>query len=669
MNLEFKQLQNAVAKQFKAMATGPLFQVAIDKDRLWETYLGAFPPGTNPIYKTRTEHDCSCCKHFIRTLGGVVSIVGDELATIWDGDIDGPYAVVTATMADFVGKHTIDNEFRHPLSFVGQANSRQLLEDKSVHTWDHFHVNLPQAVVTRGELIGPALSNSRATHDVLLRGLDTITLDAIDTVLELVAQNSLYRGEENRFAVESFRKLKVAWGRTSKPDLYVWSMLNMPESVTRIRNTAIGTLLTDLSEGQDLEAAVGSFEAKVAPQNYKRPTALVSKAMVKQAQEKVNELGFSTALERRYATADDLTVGNVLFVDRSSRKLDSDVFDSIASGVTEKAGKNLNKVEEVGISDFIEKVLPKADTLEVLFENRHTSNLVSLIAPCDPTAKGLFKWPNNFSWSYAGDMADSIKERVKRAGGTVTGDLCCRLAWDYADDLDFHMYEPHGGHISYMNRRLLSPYGGMLDLDANGCDGIRPDPAENIFYADRRKMVAGTYALSVNNYCRRSAGAGFEVEIEFDGQTHSIVYDKAMHTGETISVAKVQYRAGQFSIVDSLPSTQTSKSIWGMATQTYRKVNMLMLSPNYWDERAVGNKHYFFMLEGCCNDGKARGFYNEFLVESLSPHRKVFEIVGSKMRTDESDRQLSGVGFSSTQRNSILCHVSGSFTRTVKVVF
>ena len=75
------------------------------------------------------------------------------------------------------------------------------------------------------------------------------------------------------------------------------------------------------------------------------------------------------------------------------------------------------------------------------------------------------------------------------------------------------------------------------------------------------------------------------------------------------------------------------------------------------------------MLDDCLNDGKARGFFNEFLTDELSAHRKVFEVVGAKMKTEESNNQLSGLGFSSTQRNSVLCKVKGSFNRVVKINF
>ena len=62
-------------------------------------------------------------------------------------------------------------------------------------------------------------------------------------------------------------------------------------------------------------------------------------------------------------------------------------------------------------------------------------------------------------------------------------------------------------------------------------------------------------------------------------------------------------------------------------------------------------------------------FFNEFLTDELSKHRKVLEMVGSKMQTDESINQLSGLGFSSTNRASILVRITGSFNRVIKVVF
>ena len=96
---------------------------------------------------------------------------------------------------------------------------------------------------------------------------------------------------------------------------------------------------------------------------------------------------------------------------------------------------------------------------------------------------------------------------------------------------------------------------------------------------------------------------------------------------------------------------------------------MVMSSPNHWDNHTIGNKHWFFILNNCINENKTRGFYNEFLSNELTEHRKVLEVLGSKMKTEKCNSQLSGLGFSSTQKNTVLCRVSGSFSRTIRINF
>lgn len=664
----FSIVKTAVAKQFKAMVDTGLFYVDVDKDALWAMYLDTFPAGANPVYRERTEHDCSACKSFVRAVGGVVTINNGRLVSIWDCRTDDVYQPVVDALAQFVRSHRIANIFLHRELAAGVIKNFEQTAS-GVKTWEHFHVNLPPSAHCRWADVGPRQSAALADHDVLLRSLMEMDLDSIDTVLELIDQNSLYRGEENRHAVAEFRKLKQAFTASPDPDLFAWAQARTAiGAVARIRNTAIGTLLSALATGEELESAVKAFEAMVAPTNYKRPTALVTKVMIEKAKQTIEALGFTSSLERRYATIDDITVNNVLFADRHTKR-ELDVFDAMVSQTPER--KILDKVEEIAIDAFLAKVLPKAESIEVLFENRLTPNLVSLIAPVDPTAKSMFKWPNSFSWAYAGEVADSIKERVKRAGGSVTGDLCCRLAWNNTDDLDFHMIEPGGGHIYYPNKRMRSACGGVLDLDANGGDGMRSDPAENIVYAERRTMHEGTYELKVHQYNRRqTVNGGFEAEVEFDGTVLSIAYDKPLTQGMTVDVASIRYtKAKGFEVVKSLPSSQTSKTVWGMPTQTFRRVRAVMLSPNHWDGHAVGNRHWFFMLKDCANGERARGFFNEFLNEELNAHRKVLEVVGAKVKTDESEHQLSGLGFSSTQRNSVLCRVQGAFSRTVRVTF
>lgn len=673
--LNFSVFKTAVAKQFALIQKHPMFRVHVERDELWALYLSSFPPGTNPIFRERTEYDCSCCRHFIRDVGDVVAVIDGEVVSVWDAALaDEPaYEAVASALARLVRSRPIAEPFLHYERTAGTDKNFEQLPG-GTKTWNHFFVNIAPDFVVKKDARATLLSEQRSTHDVLVRSLDEITPDAVDTVLEMIGQGSLYRGDEHKHAVEKFRELLAGWGAIHPEgrSLFAWlAAKSAPGSVARIRGTVIGTLLVDLSEGKDMEASVAAFEAKVAPTNYKRPTALVTKKMVEQAKDTIAGLGLTSALERRYAVIGDVTINNVLFADRRARKaISGDVFDEIAGQAADRAPKKLDTVEEVSIDRFIAEVLPRAESIEVMLEYRHAGNLVSLIAPTDPAAGLLFKWGNRFSWSYAGELADSIKERVKKAGGSVVGDLCCRLAWHNFDDLDFHMQEPGGGHISFRHKGP-SLCGGRLDVDMNAGHGTTREPVENIFYADQRRMREGTYRLTVNQFAQREHdNQGFEAEIDWLGTVHRFAADRSPRNRETVTVADIDYtRKGGAVVRSALQSTQASRQVWGLATQTFHRVSVAMLSPNYWDGEAVGNKHHFFMLDGCANDGTARGFFNEFLMPVFDKHRKVFEIVGSKMKVAPASEQLSGLGFSSTQRNDLIVRVKGSFTRTIKVIF
>lgn len=680
--MNFINLKQAVAIQFARMSkTGKLFTVGLeDSSTLWDAYLKAFPEGSNPIYKVRTEHDCSCCRSFIKSVGNVVAFIDGKLVSIWDIDISSKepaYQQVADALKGIVLSKAVNNVFLTDQKIAGVDYNFEQITDGSAKKHDHFFLNLPTFSLVPKLSLGTKLGEHRATFDVMYRSLEEITMDSLDIVLELMAQRTLYKGDEFKPAVQAFRKVKVEFDKLGPVEKinYVWQNL---DPRYRIRNTAIGTLLVDLSEGKDITHAVNSFGQKVDPTNYKRTTSVVTPRMVEDAKAKIEELGLTSALTRRRATLEDITINNVLFADRStSLSQEKDVFSDLASSVVKKP-KGMDKVEEVSIEAFLKDILPSLTSMEVMLENKHMGNFVSLTTSEDPTAKELFKWPNNFSWAYTGDVTDSVKERVKAAGGNVEGDLCCRLAWSNFDDLDLRMEEvPYRGTknlVYFGNRNRVSPNGGQLDVDMNNGYGKTREPVENIVYPDAKKMSPGTYTLEVNQYSKReNKDIGFTVDIDLLGTVHSFDYPHSLSTAQTVVVAVIEKAPdGTMKVISKLPSSSVTKSNkkWGLDTEKFHKVKVLLNSPNFWDDLQIGNKHYFFVLEDCRPDEEARGFFNEYLKDELTPHRKVFEVLGARLMVPVSDKdQLSGIGFSSTQRNSVLCKVSGSFTRVIKLVF
>lgn len=674
-----------VNTSFQNILKEAAFVTAVEADVLYAEYLAAFPEGTNPIFKKRTEHDCSCCRQFIRRAGNVISVRDGALITVWDAAAETapyPYNVVATQMRAKVLSATISDLYRvgkKETSF-GSRQTRSLDSAGAVATWNHLHSGeIPRTL--REESPDQVRGEYRTTTQVFERGLTELTTEAVETTLSLVDANALYRGEEHRHAIVEFQKAQRAFlsKDANGQRLFVWTNASGPAA--RFRNTAIGTLVQDLSAGMDTEAAVRSFETKVAPQNYKRTSALITSGMVKKAMETIAELGLEPALERRFATLADISVNDVKWVDGAVKSLmKGGIGDALMQHTVSQrapAEDDEKHAEEIGLDSFV-KLLPEITGVEIFFKGAHLGNLVSLTAPRNPEPKQLFRWSNDFAWSYRGNVADSIAERVKKAGGKVEGAaLRVSLSWSNFDDLDLHILQPPGRGIHALSesinfRSKRGWTGGTLDVDMNAGCGTTREPVENIVWMDRL-MPDGAYKVEVNNFTHREASnPGFVIEVENVGKVSHFSFNKTVRHQQTVHVVTLHVSGGVVTRVEmgdaAITASNISQEVWGLKTEQYVKVSVVTLSPNYWGDNAIGNRHTLFMLEGAMNDEPTRGIYNEFLHARLEPHRKVFEIIGDKTKCQPTGGQLSGLGFSSTKRDSFLVRAyQGKKRRTFSV--
>src|SRR5208282_6386757 len=197
-----------VAVSFQDLVKSPnVFVVSLEDVDLYAEYLASFPPGTNPLFKKRTEHDCSCCKQFIRRGGSVVTVnEAGGLSTVWDRaaeEAQSPYSVVAMRLRDIVRSASICDLYRvgeKEVSF-GAVQSHSLdKETQQAHTWQHLYSGeIPRnlRVASPDQVRG----DYRTTVQVFQRGLVELSAGSVETVLSLVDAKALYRGEEHKPAL------------------------------------------------------------------------------------------------------------------------------------------------------------------------------------------------------------------------------------------------------------------------------------------------------------------------------------------------------------------------------------------------------------------------------------------------------------------------------------
>ena len=193
------------------MEAGKLFIVNVDNDLLWMGYLLSFPEG-----EERQSYNCNACKSFIRHMGKVVSIdpVTYEIKTFWD-DVHTPgYEKTAADLAKLVKEAAICNIFMQDMNeFHGCDHNIQRLPDGSTRQWNHLYVNLPVTYrfnerTSHFSSLAAFKGDVVARRGVFMRSLTELKTEAVETVIDLIEDNNLYRGSEFLKNLQEFLRVK-----------------------------------------------------------------------------------------------------------------------------------------------------------------------------------------------------------------------------------------------------------------------------------------------------------------------------------------------------------------------------------------------------------------------------------------------------------------------------
>lgn len=294
------------AKFTQMQKTGKLFRVELTGHQIWELYLSSFSQENNPIFRdpASTSKNCNHCNNFIRRYGNIVSVdENNEITTMFDVETDSEFENTAKVLSTAIKSSKITDVFfetfnelnKLPYESCSKSNKVFQLGTKSnpkrytkeeaekfgvvkpdeIRVFNHLHLMVEKDFVdTSGNSVESIMGAYRDAKNVFQRTMETISLDTLMLVKDLINQGSLLDGATHLYKIEQIIPLKQQYDNLSadQRDNWLWvKSFKLPYA--KFKNELIGVLCSELSEGEELNKACQSWNKRVDPANYMKVTA------------------------------------------------------------------------------------------------------------------------------------------------------------------------------------------------------------------------------------------------------------------------------------------------------------------------------------------------------------------------------------------------------------
>jgi len=274
-----KQFSKQVQDRFAQMSqTGKLFRVELTGQQIWDLYLSSFSKENDPVFRdpNSTTHNCNHCKNFIRRYGNIVSV--DEfynVATMFDVDADEELKNTTKVLSAAIKKSKITEVFFETFNELNSlpyescsktnkvfqlgvaSNPKRYTKEESekfgvvkpdeIRTFNHIHLMLDKEFVDMsGNSVESLMGNFRDAKNVFQRAMETISLDTLNLVKDLINQGSLLDGTTHLYKIEQIIPLKQEYDNlpATQRDNWCWvKSFKLP--FAKFRNELIGVLCAE----------------------------------------------------------------------------------------------------------------------------------------------------------------------------------------------------------------------------------------------------------------------------------------------------------------------------------------------------------------------------------------------------------------------------------------
>ena len=418
----------AMRKRFSEVVAeyGALYTTSVSTEELWTRYLDAID---EPF---RSENVCNACRSFVRKHGGLVCITptGKLVSPIWDPS--------SAPSAMFDSVRILELEVTRSKVVGVFVSSESELGHWHTEGFTHLSARVPDALLhTRRDITawqyGAKLGQDYKTLTRYLREVDR---PALDKAVLMLKAGVLARSEQfvawGKWLLE-VRELLEGVGATRN---LVWKKVtSAPAGWCEPKAASIGSLVKDISEGLGEAEVIRRWSSLVDPLEYQRPKEAPREGTVKAAEKLFNDLNLATALDRKYASIDDVQEWEWQPPKASAPAAPSGIFGGVKTreqlAERKRVARVQSKGEPVTFSKFLRTVLP--DALELTLRVPATGAFTALTTAVDFYATPILKWDkperrNPLGWYFYGSPSRAAQWGLGNAARVVG---ICKLpsAW------------------------------------------------------------------------------------------------------------------------------------------------------------------------------------------------------------------------------------------------
>lgn len=398
----YHMLELGIKKSFEEAVdlNKPLFTTSVEN--LYDIFLANLPE------EGRQHYNCNACRNFVNHYGGIVFVnnAGEIFPAMWNFKCPDFFTRAYYAVREAISKSKITGIFIPESKKLGIPRTND---------WTHMHVDVPKKIIYKNKLKTAFQEAAEKKEDfrMLMRAIQNYKLSTVETAVNLLRSDTLYRGEKTLGIAEWFLEVKQLFEIHKKPSSVnvtnlIWvKVATAPAGFCHISSSMIGTLLDDIEAGYKYEDIKRRFDEKMNPLKYQRPQTAPSVGNVRRAEEIIAKLGLENSLKRRYARLDELpTLG--IWKPRSI--VDEFVSTGIFAGI--KTKESLQKKDPVIVpratkmtwEKFHRTVLPLAKKIELKTRSKYSNDSYAAIVTAEyPDAPPIILWDdvslrNPFSW-------------------------------------------------------------------------------------------------------------------------------------------------------------------------------------------------------------------------------------------------------------------------------